>query len=189
MVAGPGGEDDALARRAARGDERAFAELVRRHGPPLHNFAYRMVGDADDAADVAQQAFVQAYLHLPARRPELPFRPWLFRIARNLCVDRIRQRRTVPFSAVERDDEPENSLLDVADSAPLPEEIVERRDLQKRLRSAVLGLPPRYRAVVALRYTTDQTFGEIAAALEIPENTAKTLFQRAKPFLRRALVD
>jgi RNA polymerase sigma-70 factor (ECF subfamily) len=178
--------DEELARRASSGDHRAFEELVVRYQRPLVNFAFRVLGDEAAAADAAQQAFVQAYLHLPRARLDLPFRPWLYRIARNQCLDRLRERQATRFSALERDDE-ESPLDSVRDSEPLPDELIERRDLQELLGRAIQALPERYRAVVAMRYTTDLTFSEIAEALGIPENTAKTFFQRAKALLRDAL--
>jgi RNA polymerase sigma-70 factor (ECF subfamily) len=175
--------DEQLAGRAARGDASAFEQLVRRHETPLLNFCYRMLGDADDAADAAQQSFVQVYLHLPSARLDLPFRPWLYRIARNQCLDRLRARRTIglPESA---DDESKAGEVPLPDAAPLPEEVAERHDLQRLLGEAIASLPERYRAVVAMRYVTDLTFAEIGQALGLPENTVKTFFQRSKALLR-----
>jgi RNA polymerase sigma-70 factor (ECF subfamily) len=185
------GDDEALARRAREGDEGAFAALVQRYQGPVFNFAYRLLGDYDDAVEAAQQAFVQLYTALPALDLERPLRPWLFRILRNRCIDAIRQRRSASLSAGrgrEEDDEPGGSLGDtLRDPDPLPEDLLERADLQNLLVAAISRLPPRYREVVALRYTTELTFAEIADALGIPENTAKIHFHRAKARLREAL--
>lgn len=178
--------DEELAGRAARGEAAAFEEIVRRYQRPLLNFCFRLLGDADEAADAAQQAFVQAYLNLPRARLDLPLRPWLYRIARNQCLDRLRARRTVAFSELEREDE-ESPVDAVPDLDPLPDELLEHRELQRILGDAIVALPERYRAVVAMRYTTDLTFAEIGQALEIPENTVKTFFQRAKAILRDQL--
>jgi RNA polymerase sigma-70 factor (ECF subfamily) len=179
--------DESLAARAATGDRSAFDRLVERHQSPLLNFCYRMLGDPDDAADAAQQSFVQAYLHLPRARLDLPFRPWLYRIARNQCLDRLRARRTValPEPADEGDGEaPGGSLVD---PSPLPDEVAERHDLQRLLAEAIGSLPERYRAVVSMRYVTDLTFAEVGQALGLPENTVKTFFQRSKGLLRAYL--
>jgi RNA polymerase sigma-70 factor (ECF subfamily) len=176
--------DEQLAARAARGDAPAFEELVRRHQSSLLNFCYRMLADADEAADAAQQSFVQVYLHLPRARPDLPFRPWLYRIARNGCLDRLRARRTTSLSAVGDADDPDAPAALLADPTPLPDELADRRDLQRLLAEAIGALPERYRAVVAMRYVTDLTFAEIGQALGLPENTVKTFFQRSKALLR-----
>ena len=145
-----------------------------------------MLGDADEAADAAQQAFVQAYYHLPRAKLDLPFKPWIFRIVRNQCIDRIRDRRTTSLSAmVEQDDD--SAGFQLTDQSPLPEDLAEQSDLQRILSDAIATLPERYRAVVSMRYATDLTFAEIAIALNLSENTAKTFFQRAKAILREDL--
>ena len=83
---------------ARRRDPAAFEALVRRHQSPLYNFCLRMLGRADDAADVAQETFVQLFTHLGQLDEREPIAPWLFRVARNRCIDVIRRRRTVPLS-------------------------------------------------------------------------------------------
>jgi RNA polymerase sigma-70 factor (ECF subfamily) len=178
--------DEELASRAAGGEAAAFEELVRRYQRPLVNFCFRLLGDADEAADAGQQAFVQAYVNLPRARLDLPFRPWLYRIARNQCLDRLRARRGVAFSELEREGD-ESPLEALADADPLPEALLEHKELQRALADAIARLPERYRVVVAMRYTTDLTFADIGQALEIPENTVKTFFQRAKALLREQL--
>src|SRR5438067_4308996 len=83
---------------ARRGDPAAFEALVRRHQAALFNFCLRMLGRGDDAADVAQETFVQLYSHLDRLDEREPIAPWLFRVARNRCIDVIRRRRTVPLN-------------------------------------------------------------------------------------------
>jgi RNA polymerase sigma-70 factor (ECF subfamily) len=186
-------DDMALARRARAGDDAAFAALVERYQQGIFNFAYRLLGDYDEAADAAQQGFVQLYLSLPGLDLSRPVRPWLFRTVRNRCIDVIRQRRAVPLGIAGHtaDDDPAHGPASPADTLadpdPLPDELVERADLQQLLSAAIRRLPDRYREVVALRYTTDLTFGEVADALGIPENTARIHFHRAKARLRAAL--
>jgi len=91
----------------------------------------------------------------------------------------------VPFSQLTVASEDLDSEVDrLADPDPLPEELAERSDLRALLEAAIASLAPNYRAVVALRYSSDLTFAEIGQALNLPENTAKTLFQRAKAQLR-----
>ena len=181
--------DEQLARQARDGSDAAFAALVERHQSAAFNFAYRYLGDYDEAADAAQNGFVQLFLSLPTLDLDRPIRPWLFRTIRNRAIDSIRQRRTVPLSA--RDPEADDAIASpdamLADPDPLPDALVERADLQQLLSAAIRRLPDRYRDVVALRYTTDMTFGEMADALGVPENTARIHFHRAKALLRRAL--
>src|SRR5918911_2371227 len=126
--ASPGVSSEAQELLAARrNDPAAFEALVRRHQSPLYNFCLRLLGQPDDAADVAQEAFVQLYSHLGQLDPHEPLAPWLFRVARNRCIDLIRRRRTVPL-ADPGDAEAESRLnpgaLDPIDSQPLPDELV-----------------------------------------------------------------
>jgi RNA polymerase sigma-70 factor (ECF subfamily) len=159
-----------------RGDPAAFEALVRRHQAPLYNFCLRMLGQTEDAADVAQDTFVQLYSHLGRLDDHEPIAPWLFRVARNRCIDIIRRRRTVPLGTI-----------DDADDEPLPDELAERADLQRLLSSAIAALPPAYGEVVALRYAGDRSFAEIAAILDCDEGAARVRFHRAKGLLRRQL--
>lgn len=179
--------DEALLVRARGGDAEAFETLVRRYTQPLYAFATRILGSADDAADVAQHTFVQCYNALPHLRADSPLRPWFYRVARNRCLDLLRQRRTLPVDPPREDEEGVDALAAIADSAPSLESLAERHDLQRLLAEAIAGLPLKYREVVVLRYEGELTFGEIGEALGIPENSAKTLFQRAKAMLRLAL--
>jgi RNA polymerase sigma factor (sigma-70 family) len=180
--------DEALLVLAQGGDSAAFETLVRRYTQPLYAFATRILGSADDAADVVQHTFIQCYNALPRLHADTALRPWFYRVARNRCLDLIRQRRTLPAdSPRENEEEEADALAMIADRGPSLESLAERRDLQRLLAEAIAGLPPKYREVVVLRYEGDLTFGEIAETLGIPENSAKTLFQRAKTMLRLAL--
>jgi RNA polymerase sigma-70 factor (ECF subfamily) len=171
---------------ARRHDTGAFEALVRRHQGPVYNFCLRMLGQTEDAADVAQETFVQLYSHLGRLDVREPIAPWLFRVARNRCIDIIRRRRTVPLGV--GDDGGESlSALELADDDPLPDELAERADLQRLLTSAIADLPPTYSEVVALRYAGDRSFAEIAQILDCDEGAARVRFHRAKTLLRRQL--
>ena len=169
---------------ARRRDPAAFEALVRRHQASLYNFCLRMLGEREDAADVAQETFVQLYSHLGRLDEREPIAPWLFRVARNRCIDVIRRRRTVPLGAPSDADD---GAFDPADDEPLPDELVERADLQQLLSRAIADLPPAYAEVVALRYAGDRSFAEIGAILDCDEGAARVRFHRAKALLRRHL--
>ncbi|MBV9579115.1 MAG: sigma-70 family RNA polymerase sigma factor [Chloroflexi bacterium] len=171
---------------ARRNEPGAFEALVRRHQGPLYNFCLRMLGESEDAADVAQETFVQLYSHLGRLDERESIAPWLFRVARNRCIDVIRRRRTVPLTVVDDADDNLNSF-EPADDEPLPDELAERADLQRLLTSAIAALPPTYSEVVALRYAGDRSFAEIAEILGCDEGAARVRFHRAKGLLRRQL--
>lgn len=181
--------DEELAQLAAQGDFDAFEELARRYSSPLFKFASGMVHNQEDAAEILQQTLIQAHRALPRRNPDASFRSWLFTIARHKCVDHSRKRRWLTFSDLTGRDEKSTLLEQITDPAPLPEEIIEQQATRQLLKEAIAALPERYRAVIALRYTADLTFGEIGQVLQIPENSAKTYFQRAKGLLREYLTE
>ena len=172
---------------ARRQDPAAFEALVRRHQARIYNFCLRMLGQADDAADVAQETFVQLYSHLGRLDEREPIAPWLFRVARNRCIDVIRRRRTVSTRRARRRRRETTSIIEPADDEPLPDELAERADLQRVLADAIAELPPAYAEVVALRYAGDRSFAEIAAILDCDEGAARVRFHRAKALLRRHL--
>ncbi len=181
--------DEQLARAASDGDRSAFEELVRRYMKPIFNFVYRMTANYAEADDLTQDVFLQLYRSLPSARLDLPFRPWLYVIARNKCLDSLKRKRALDFSALVDPETAESPIDAVADPDPLPDAVLEHADLQRMLREAIARLPERYRAVVSLRYAGELSFAEIAQTLGLPENTVKTHFQRAKAMLRRELAD
>ncbi|HEY1349352.1 MAG TPA: sigma-70 family RNA polymerase sigma factor [Ktedonobacteraceae bacterium] len=181
--------DALLARRILAGDEDAFTALVQRYSAPLFNFIAHFLRDDDEACDVLQHVFTQCYLSLPHLRTTEPLKPWLFRVARNRCLDELRRKRGIPFSELQAAQEEEelSPLEAIPDPGLLPEELADQHDLQETLRQAIDALPAKYRSIVLLRYAGQLTFVEIAAILKIPQATAKTYFQRAKPLLRASL--
>jgi len=181
--------DGMLVKRTLAGDQSAFEMLVRRYNVPIFNFICHSLGDYDLACDISQQVFLQLYISMPTLRTGEPLKAWLFQVARNRCLDELRRKKAVHFSELEGfNDEDDLSPLDIMpDPHPLPEVIAERHDLQQTLHQVIDGLPPKFRSVVLLRYTTQMSFSEIGRTLNMPEATAKTYFQRARPLLRAAL--
>lgn len=181
--------DGILAQQSIAGDQRAFEMLVQRYSTPLFNFICRFLGDYDQACDILQQVFLQLYISLPNLRTGDPLKAWLFQVARNRCLDELRRKHAIHFSELEPadDDDELSPLAAMPDTDPLPEEMAERRDLQQCLQKAIQTLPPKFRSVVLLRYAGQLSFSEIGQVLGMPEATAKTYFQRAKPLLRAVL--
>ncbi len=188
--------DNVLLEQALKGDDSAFEALVHRYHTPLFNFIHYRLGDYEQSWDVLQHVFFQLYLSIPKLSTNLstlhtkePLKAWLFQVAWNRCIDEQRKKRPILFSELELDEgENEWSMLEMlSDPHPLPEEIAEHSDLQCTLHQAIQDLPPKFRHIVFLRYTKELTFVEIGQLLHIPENTAKSYFQRARPLLRTAL--
>src|SRR6202165_3807340 len=183
--------DGLLAQQTLAGDQYAFESLVHRYSTPLFNFIYRFLGDYDQACDILQHVFIQLHNSLPSLRTDRPLKAWLFQVARNRCLDELRRKRAIHFSELEgmNDEEELSPLAAIPDMGPLPEELAEQSDLQERLQAAIQTLPIKFRSVVLLRYAGQLSFSEIGQTLKMPEATAKTYFQRAKPLLRIALMN
>lgn len=188
--------ENALIAQTFAGDNDAFEALVRNYQVPLFHFINRYFNDYEQIADILQYVFLQFYVFIPKLRSSMPMqhasvvlKAWLYRVAANRCRDELRKKRPVLFSDLESiEEEEEISIVNVIpDPEPLPEEIAELHELQQRIRQAIQALPPKLRSVVFLRYTRELTFVEIGRLLNMPENTAKTYFQRARPLLRAAL--
>jgi len=182
--------DLVLVRQTLAGDEGAFETLVRRYHVQVFHCIRHYLSDYDQAWDVFQQVL----LKLSASLPNLctageRLGPWLFHVARNCCLDELRRRRMIRFSELERqsDEEEQSPLAFLVDPYPTPEETAERHEVQRTLREAIEGLPPRSRSIVLLRYTNHLSFSEIGQRLKMPVNTAKSYFYRALPQLRAAL--
>jgi RNA polymerase sigma factor (sigma-70 family) len=183
--------DGVLAQQTLAGDPYAFEDLVKRYSTPLFNFIYRFLGDYDQACDILQHVFIQLHTSLSTLRTDKPLKAWLFQVARNRCLDELRRKRVIHFSELEsvNEDEELSPLAAIPDNGPLPEELAEQSDLQQRLQEAIQTLPIKFRSVVLLRYAGQLSFSEIGQTLSMPEATAKTYFQRAKPLLRTALMN
>ena len=173
-----------LVRRAQAGDADAFAALVTEHQRFVYNLALRVVNDAREAEDVAQEAFVRAWLALPNFRRQAQFRTWLYRIVTNLCCNRLpRLRRDLAALGDEEVDETSAAVDERANPAYDVEADERRAFLQQRL----AALPESYRLLVSLRYQQELSYEEIANVLGLPLGTVKTGLFRARAQLREAL--
>jgi len=176
--------DEALAARVrASGDTAAFAQLVTRYRGRMVTLARRMLlgANPDEAEDIAQEAFAAAYHKRTTFRPGEPFRPWLYRIVVNRCLDRLRTHSRRPvFVTLEQAAEPIS-----ADGDPLTAVLADEREV--RLTAAVAALPPHHRAVFLLRHLDDLSYTEIGAATGLPPGTVKTHLFRARAQLRQYL--
>ncbi len=182
--------DGMLVKLILAGEKSAFEPLIRRYEQSLFSFIYHLLGNYDLACDILQDVFVKFYLSLPDLRIDQPLKPWLFQVARNCCVDELRRRHPISFSQLEGSDE-EDEVSPIAilpDPDPLPEDIAEHHEFQQILHQAINELPLKYCQVVLLRYSARFSFIEISRILNMPQATAKTYFQRARPLPRQALL-
>ncbi|NLI00187.1 MAG: RNA polymerase sigma factor [Chthonomonadales bacterium] len=174
--------DETLARSAANGDRLAYSALVERYRKLAFSTAYAMLGNRDDAEDVAQEAFVRAYRALPDFDPRRPWGAWIMSIVRNLCRDAIR-RRAVRLAFATGHAEP-GSHEPSADGQT-PESTLIAAERLTELRRAVADLPDHLRAPIVLHYAYGRTYREIASDLGLPESTVVGRLAAAMRRLRR----
>ena len=165
---------------AIGGDHAAFALLVDRYKGPVYNLAYRMLSNAGDAEDAAQEIFVRAYTKLATFDRTRKFSTWLLSIASNYCIDVLRRRRA---TLVDLDD----VAFAVPDQAPGPERSAMDREQRVAVARAVQRLPDTYRLVTVLRYYHDLSYEEIEQATGLSEATIKTRLFRARRQLEELL--
>jgi len=171
--------DEALMARVARGDERAFQLLARRHLPATIGLARRILGNSADAEDIAQEALMRVWTYAPRWRPLALFRTWLTRIVVNLCLDR---KRRAPWVELE-------AAGDLIDPAPGAGEKAESDERERIVDAAIDKLPLRQRSAIVLTYTEGMSNAEVAEILDTSVSAVETLLVRGKQNLRRALGD
>ncbi|NOZ27026.1 MAG: sigma-70 family RNA polymerase sigma factor [Chloroflexi bacterium] len=164
-------------RQARAGDRAAFGRLVEAYQTPVYNLAYRMLGDAEEAEDAAQETFLRAYTRLHTYRPEHKFSTWILSIASHHCIDRLRRRRFIWLSA---DEEPVRRALQARVVERSPEEVALESERREEIRAMLDVLDPMYRAPIVLRYWHDLSYKEIAEVMGITEAAVKTRLHRAR---------
>jgi RNA polymerase sigma-70 factor, ECF subfamily len=176
-----GMHDWELVARAREGDMDGFAELVRRYQKPVMHFCRRMMASPQDAEEVAQDAFVRVYRHLPHLKPQAKFSTFLFGVARNLALNAIRdaQRR--------------NPKLEFASNAPgmseqRPDQIATLRELESALDNALQQLTPEHREILILREIQGMDYDAIAEVVQCRKGTVKSRLARAREQLRLQLL-
>jgi RNA polymerase sigma-70 factor (ECF subfamily) len=175
-------EDVILVRRTLAGDQDAFTALVEKYKDPVYNVAYRMLGNASEAEDVAQEAFVRAYTQLRTYKDTHRFSTWLLSIASHLSIDQLRRRR---FLALPLDNVP--FLEWIADLGAGPEQSAVQSETSDEMQQLLQHLPPKYRAVLVLRYWHDFSYEEIANVLHLTPPLVKARLHRARELVARHL--
>jgi len=185
-------EDAAAVEQTLAGDREAYRFLVERHSASVFRLAYRMTGNRQDAEEVVQEAFTRAYQKLEQFGARAGFGTWVYRIAANYAIDRMRQkkseesRRERPGSAdPERDDENEMAL--VADERPTPERLMASGQLGEKIRETLDAMSAAERTAVMMRHWEGCGIDEIAKALELNISATKNTVFRAVQKLRKAL--
>lgn len=175
-----------LVRRFVAGDGTAFEQIVRTHQHRVFAVCRRMLGNAADADDAAQDVFLKAFNGLRGFRPEAALATWLYRIAVNACIDR---RRRPFFRALLRRvaDGAGEEVVDVPSRDPSPERLLEAKQIARAIDAALARLSPKLRAAIVLKELEGLSYEEIAEVLEVSLGTVKSRISRARDELQRLL--
>jgi RNA polymerase sigma-70 factor (ECF subfamily) len=175
-------DEERLVRRAQKGDREAFNLLILAHQRFVYNLALRSLSDPVEAQDIAQEAFLRAWMALPRFKARSRFRTWLYRIVVNLCYTRLPDLRR------ELDALPVEKAASLADESRLnPSTAAEVSEQRAYLHRQVENLPDSYRMMIVLRYQQSFSYAEIADILQVPIGTVKTGLHRARKQLREAM--
>ncbi|PIE22351.1 MAG: hypothetical protein CSA62_12635 [Planctomycetota bacterium] len=165
----------------------AYQRAVGEYAEPLAGFATKMLGRAGGwAEDVAQDALLALYRHLH-QVPESAWRPWLYRVTRNLCLDRLRRRKHKPRNFRDIADQEDRDPVPPGPSSWHPEDQVRDREIQQDLREAISGLPEKFREVFLLCESEGLSYEQVATILDIPLKTVSTRLYRARQRLLKAM--
>ncbi|WP_066321584.1 RNA polymerase sigma factor SigW [Bacillus sp. FJAT-29814] len=175
-------------KQVIKGDQDAFGEIVEIYKNSVYQLCYRMLGNSHEAEDIAQEAFLRAYVNIKSFNQDLKFSTWLFRIATNLCIDRIRKKKPDYYLDAEvAGTEGLTMYSQIPSDTELPEKELESLELQETVQKEILKLPEKYRSAIVLKYIEDLSLNEISEILDLPLGTVKTRIHRGREALRQQL--
>lgn len=182
-------DEQRLVAMAQRGEIAAFESLIEAYEARIYNLAYRMLGNPEDARDAAQETFLKAYSALRRFRGDSSFSTWIYRIARNSCLDAIRTRkRSRTYSLDDPVDTGDGEVTrQIEGDLPSPDEVILTRERQTVINDALAELPDHHRSVLVLRDIEGFSYEEIAEVLEVKLGTVKSRLYRARSALHERL--
>src|SRR5690554_3308362 len=177
-------QDIVLVEQALKGDQKAYALLLKKYRDTIYYMLLKMVKNQNDADDLTIEAFGKAFRNLSQYTSEYAFSTWLFRIASNNCIDFLRKKRaiTIPIDTAAESDEGYSGIVIQATDLN-PEEHMIKNQKTEELMEIVEQLKPRYRQLIELRYFKELAYEEIAQHMQLPLGTVKAQLFRARKLL------
>jgi RNA polymerase sigma-70 factor, ECF subfamily len=169
-----------------KGDQEAFEGIVELFKDKIYRHCIRMVGNEYEAEDLAQETFLRAYRSIDKYNGEYKFSTWIYRIATNLCIDRLRKKKPDYYLDAEvPGTEGATMYSHLPADQPLPEEMVTENEQWNELQAEIMKLPEKYRTAIVLKYVEDLSLEEISHIMEIPVPTVKTRIHRGREALKK----
>lgn len=179
-------KDEELMLAYQRGEGVAMDELIRRYKNPVFRFAYSISGNTQEAQDIAQEVFLKVHVARASYQATGKFSTWLFAIAHNAAVSRLRKKSWLVLWP--RKDDESDELVDVPSSDPSPEETASKNETREIVEQCLQGLPFLQREALVLREFQDLDYEEIATILKKSLGTVKTLIHRARLGLKEKIL-
>ncbi len=179
-------KDEEVMLKYKQGETEAMDELLKRYKNPIYHFALRLTSDAAESQDIAQEVFLRLHQHRDSYEVLGKFSTWIFSIAHNLCISRLRRKKWQCFWP-RRDDEDEG-LVDFASPELSPEETASDNEMSLLLKKNIQGLPFLQKEALVLREYHSLDYQEISLILKKSLGTVKTLIHRARLSLKKKLL-
>jgi len=181
--------EEALVARARSGNIAAFEQIVTAYEKRVYNLALRMMGNPDDASDVAQEAFLRVYSSLRSFRGDSSFSTWIYRIVSNICLDELRKRNRQRLAYLDEPVESEDGEMSkqVPDPSPGPDDVLQQTETRECIQRGIASLHEDHRVIVVLRDIQGLSYEEIAEILGISLGTVKSRLNRARTALKERL--
>jgi len=178
-----------LLEKAKAGDVAAFEELIEAYQKKVYNLALRIIGNADDAADLAQEAFIRIFKAISGFKEQSSFSTWVYRITTNVCLDEIRRRKNRKVISLDEEIHVDDGDLkrQVVSDETGPDEAAEREELRRVVNEAISSLPVEQRTAITLRDLNGMSYEQIAQILNCPAGTVKSRINRARQALKNVL--
>ncbi|MBO5727832.1 MAG: sigma-70 family RNA polymerase sigma factor [Oscillospiraceae bacterium] len=180
-----------LVQRAQKGDEDSFARLMGENETRIYNLTLRMTGNEQDALDLAQEAFFNAWKGLKFFKGDSSFSTWVYRLATNACIDHLRRKKRRQDISVSMPvvDEEDDRPPDIPDERYAPEQVLERKQLRQAVTRGLEQLSAEHRQVLIMRELDGLSYQEIGRLLGLEAGTVKSRIARARLALRKILVE
>lgn len=181
--------ENILLEKAKAGDISAFEQLIECYQRKIYNIALRIVGNYDDANDLAQEVLIRIFKSIGSFKQQSSFSTWIYRITTNVCLDEIRKRKNRKVISLDEEiklDDGEMKRQIVSDD-PLPEDMAEKSEMRKIVNDAINRLSEEHKIVIVLRDIQGFSYEEISQIIKCPEGTVKSRINRARQVLKNIL--
>ena len=180
-----------LLKKAKSGDIEAFENLIEGYSKKVFNIAFRMLGNYEDANELAQEVFIKIFKGLKNFKEESTFSTWVNRITTNTCLDEIRKRKNKMNISLDEELQLDTGEvhLQIVDNSPSPEQLYEQKEMKNTVMQALDRLSGEHRAVIVLRELQELNYDEISLILKCPVGTVKSRINRARQELREILLN